>query len=722
MRRGSSFLLSAVAAVVWFVVFAASPWASDQYSAQSIVPGLTEEELAWLDLNPVVRVAPDPDFPPIEYFDKDGSYKGIAADFIALLEKKLPIKFEVVRLKNWNEAIRQAKTRKIDMFGAAVPTPERLQYMRFTKPYVEFPAVVLVRDSAENFPNLSELTGKRVAVVSNYADHEYMLRAHPNIPLEVMPDISSGLRQVSFGKVDAMVLNLASASFYIQKDGISNLKVTQDTDFVFDLSFASRSDWPLLSSVLEKGMAAITPEERKAVLDNWISLGKTRWHPTPLFVISSLAILLLLSLFVILGWNRTLKRQVRERTADLETELGERIQAEKDKERLQQQVHRAKKMEALGMLAGGVAHDLNNILAGSVGYSDLLMRKVGVENPMQHYLQEIRESGRRAAAVVADLLTISRDAASDRQVASLNSIIEEYMHSAEHQALTRRFANIVFRVEPDPQLMNISCSQTHIRKTLMNLVINAAEATESGQVRIKTENRTIVTPEEGQAVTRPGNYSVLSVEDNGSGIAAEDLEHIFEPFYSKKKLGRSGTGLGLAVVWNTVLEHQGFVDVKQPGTGSLFELYFPATDEALAEHLVIPQDSELHGRGEHVLVIDDEEPLRALAEQLLLTLGYRVSVVASGEEAIAFVSRTKVDLLVLDMLMDPGINGYETYKQIKTLYPAQKAVIVSGFSESYDVKKTQGLGAGPYVKKPYTLEELGQAVKNELVRPLLRAI
>ena len=132
------------------------------------------------------------------------------------------------------------------------------------------------------------------------------------------------------------------------------------------------------------------------------------------------------------------------------------------------------------MLAGGVAHDLNNILAGAVGYSDLMVRKVSADNSLRQYLLEIRESGRRAAAVVADLLTISRDAASDRHVANLNSIIEEYMISAEQQALSRRFNDIRFTIELEPGLKNMSCSQTHIKKTLMNLVINAAEATQSG--------------------------------------------------------------------------------------------------------------------------------------------------------------------------------------------------------------------------------------------------
>ena len=384
-----STLFSFCAALFLFIVGFVAPAAA--ISPVSNPLSFSAAEIAWMKAHPVIRIAPDPDFPPLEFFDKQGVYRGIAADFIHLLEKKLPLKFEIVALHNWNEVIQQAKSRQIDMFGAAVPTPERLKYMRFTKPYVKFPAVVLVRNSAKNFPKLSELQGKRVAVVSNYADHEYMARTFPNIPLDVMPDISSGLRQLSFGKVDAMVLNLASASYYIQKDGISNLQVTQDTDFVFDLSFAARSDWPLLISILEKGMANITPAEKKEILSHWISLKKQGWKPSPLFLVTIAAAFLLLIIFVVLQWNRQLQRQVRERTDDLETELRERIQAEKEKEKLQQQVHRAKKMEAVGLLAGGVAHDLNNILAGAVGYSDLLMRKISSESPLQNYLQEIRE-------------------------------------------------------------------------------------------------------------------------------------------------------------------------------------------------------------------------------------------------------------------------------------------------------------------------------------------
>lgn len=685
------------------------------FATEHTSPAFSAEEKAWLIDHPVVNLAPDPDFPPIEFIDKDGNYRGIAADFIHLLEKKMPLKFEIVSLKNWNEVIAQAKTHQIDMFGAAVPTPERLKYMNFTRPYVEFPAVVLVRNTADDFPKLSELKGKRVAVVSNYADHEYMRRAYPDIPLEVMPDIPSGLRQVSFGKIDAMVLNIASAAYYIQRDGINNLQVTQDTDFVFDLSFATRRDWPILVSILEKGMAAISPAEKKAVLDKWASLGEKSWQPSPLFIISTLAILLLLILFFIVFWNRLLSRQVTERTAELQTELGERIQAEKEKEQLQLEVHRAKKMEAIGLLAGGVAHDLNNILSGTIGYSDLLMNKTSTGSPTFHYLREIHESGRRAAAVVADLLTISRDAASDRHICNLNTIIREYLASAEHQALVQRFSNVNFCLDLDPQLDNLSCSESHLKKSIMNLVINAAEATEAGDVLLSTRNTDITnTVKVGDMTIDPGPYILFSVADNGSGISSEDLEHIFEPFYTKKKFGHSGTGLGLAVVWNSIMEHQGLIKVKQPEQGTIFELYLPVTEHGVVERDIVSDDHNLNGHGEYILVVDDEETIRTLIEKMLTTLGYRVALASSGEEAISFLRKNSIDLLILDMLMEPGMNGYQTYQKIKGFRPEQKALIASGFSESGEVKKAQSLGAGAYIKKPYTLRELGQAIKKEL--------
>lgn len=602
------------------------------------------------------------------------------------------------------------------MLGAAVPTPDRLEYMLFTKPFVEFPAVVLVQDSQQEFPKLHDLAGKRVAVVANYADHDYMKRVHPNIPLEVVPDISSGLRQVSFGKVDAMILNIASASYYIAKDGISNLKVTEDTDFIFDLSFATRNDWPELQSILSKGMATISAQERKVILDSWISLGTEEWEPSPTFIVNALVTIFLLVLLMVLSWNRTLKSQVQQRTKELQRELEDRLEAEREKVKLQEQINRSKKMEALGLLAGGVAHDLNNILSGVTGYAELMLMKLPEDSSFRKHAGAIKDSGQRAAAVVADMLTISRNAASNKKIISLNRLIQEYLSSPEHAALIKRFPQVSLSSNLSDDLCNVSCSTTHIKKVIMNLVLNAAEATVTGEIRLSTENCYIDHPFGQYENVDVGDYVLLQVCDAGPGVAAEDIEHIFDPFFSRKTLGHSGTGLGLTVVWNAVRDHQGYVDVETLAKGCCFKVYLPVTREKGSSEEIQVAIEKLRGNGEHILVIDDEEQVRELAAQLLSSLDYRVSCVGSGEEAIDFLRQQKVDLLLLDMIMDPGINGCETYLQASELQPGQKAVISSGFSENNEVQIAQAAGAGEYLKKPYSLQDLGLAVKEELAK------
>jgi two-component system, cell cycle sensor histidine kinase and response regulator CckA len=252
----------------------------------------------------------------------------------------------------------------------------------------------------------------------------------------------------------------------------------------------------------------------------------------------------------------------------------------------------------------------------------------------------------------------------------------------------------------------------------MNLLSNAAEAIAgSGEVLIRTENRYVDRPIHGHDTTQEGEYAVLTVSDTGSGISPADLGRIFEPFYTKKVMGRSGTGLGLAVVWGTVKDHDGYIDVQSTeDKGSIFTLYFPVTREDLTKaEQVVPQGIYM-GRGEHILVVDDVEGQRLLASAMLDSLGYKVSSVASGEEAIEFVRNKPVDLLLLDMIMDPGMDGLDTYRSILAIRPKQKAIIVSGYSETDRVKAAQSLGAGTYVRKPYVMEKLGLAVKKELDR------
>jgi PAS domain S-box-containing protein len=399
-------------------------------------------------------------------------------------------------------------------------------------------------------------------------------------------------------------------------------------------------------------------------------------------------------------------------------DITERKRADGERRLLQERLQRAEKMEALGTLAGGVAHDLNNVLGVLVGYSELLLQNVPKDSPFERHAMQIFKGGQRAAAIIQDLLTLTRRGVVVSEALNLNRVISDFLQMPEFEAIRSHHPGVQFKTSLDAELLNMKGSSTHLSKTVMNLLSNAAESISgSGEVLIRTENRYVDRPIHGYDTTKEGEYAVLTVSDTGSGISSSDLGRIFEPFYTKKVMGRSGTGLGLAVVWGTVRDHDGYIDVQSTeGEVSIFTLYFPVTREDLTKaEQVVPQSTYM-GRGEHILVVDDVEGQRLLASAMLEGLGYKVSSVASGEEAIEFVKKQPVDLLILDMIMDPGMDGLDTYRSILDIHPQQKAIIVSGFSETDRVHTARSLGAGAYVRKPYIIEKLGLAVKNELDR------
>jgi len=398
--------------------------------------------------------------------------------------------------------------------------------------------------------------------------------------------------------------------------------------------------------------------------------------------------------------------------------ITERRQAEQERRVLEERLQRAEKMEALGTLAGGVAHDLNNALGVVVGYSELLLERIDESSAIRPHVVNIMTSGEKAAAIVQDLLTLARRGVHTGKVINLNNIVINFQKSPEFMKISSFHPNVQVKTSVEADLLNIMGSPIHLEKTVMNLVSNAAEAMpKGGTVTIATNNQYLEKPIQGYDAVREGDYVVLSVSDTGEGIPAVDLKRIFEPFYTKKVMGRSGTGLGLAVVWGTVKDHDGYIDVcSEEGKGSTFTLYFPVTREDMVNDQKAVLTESYAGRGESILVVDDVKEQRELATNMLTRLGYDVNAVASGEEAIEYLRTHRVDLMVLDMIMDPGIDGLETYQRVAKINLKQKALIVSGFAETDRVKKAQELGAGAYVKKPYVLERIGLAVRNELDR------
>lgn len=398
-------------------------------------------------------------------------------------------------------------------------------------------------------------------------------------------------------------------------------------------------------------------------------------------------------------------------------DVSERKKAEEEKKTLELKLRHSEKMEAIGTLAGLVAHDLNNILSGVVSYPELLLLDVPDDSEFREPLSIIHQSGLKATAVVQDLLTLARRGVSVKAPLHLNRIITDYLKSPEFLKL-REFhpeMEILLRLQPD--LHPIMGSPVHLAKTVMNLVANAAEAMPNGgKIALSTENRRIKAT--GTRYRTNRRYTVLRIADTGHGISEQDVRQIFQPFYTKKVMGRSGTGLGMAVVLGTVEDHNGEIDVEsREGEGTTFTLSFPASDKAVAETPSAIDIEQYMGSGESVLIVDDVFEQREIASRMLKRLGYCVKAVSSGEEAVEYIRWNTADLVLLDMILDGGLDGLDTYRELLAITPGQKAMIVSGFSETKRVKEAQAHGAVTYVRKPYSIETLARAVRGELDDP-----
>lgn len=387
-----------------------------------------------------------------------------------------------------------------------------------------------------------------------------------------------------------------------------------------------------------------------------------------------------------------------------------------DRKLLETRLHQAQKMESIGLIAGGVAHDLNNILTGIVGYPELLLMNLPETSPLRQPLETIKDSGLRASAVVADLLTIARGAVSVRELDNLNHLTKEYIHSPEYSRIVSRHPGVIIETDFQTDLWNMHCSPVHVRKSIMNLISNAVEAIgERGRIVVTTRNEYVEQHCDDKQSLKQGEYVVIRVSDSGAGIADEDMQQIFEPFFSRKKMGStSGSGLGLTVVWNTAQDHDGAVFVAQNDPGTIFSVYFPATRREIELRPEAGKLEDLSGHGERLLVVDDDERQQIICSQILTSLGYNAKVAASGEEALIYLKTNPVDLLLLDMVLGPGMNGRQTYAAVKKILPELKTIIVSGFSADAEIKEAQRLGAGCFVKKPYTIVQIGMAIKEAL--------
>jgi signal transduction histidine kinase len=670
-----------------------------------------------------VRVGVYQDF-PLSFVDDQGRARGVFVEILDHIAREEGWKLDYVPAP-WSECLANLKAGRLDLLGVIALVENRKAYLDYTiESVVTEWGVVYARPKAR-IESILDLAGRKVAVMKDAIYSRDMISLAKKFGIEVRFveafDYETVLGMVASGQC---VAGLVSHLYGMQYEHLYPLQKTPIVLSPQRLYYAvPKGQHRDLVQALDKHLRQLKQAKGSVYhrsIQKWLHTDPEDPFPVWIFWVLAGTAGVVITVF---STNILLRQRIRARTRELFekneallAEVEQRRQAEKEGRKLGARLARAKKMEAIGTLAGGVAHDLNNILSGLVSYPELLLMDLPPDSPMKKPIQTMKRSGEKAATIVQDLLTLARRGVTVKEMISINQVVREYLNSPECRKLLDFHPGVRVETSLAPDLLHVEGSPVHLSKTVMNLVSNAAEAMHGGgRLAVKTENRHMDRPLAGYDIVRPGDYVVLSVSDTGAGISEADREKIFEPFYSKKIMGRSGTGLGMTVVWSTVKDHDGYIDIQSTKeTGTTFALYFPATRLRRPIDPLTRNRSDYMGRGEHILVVDDVAEQREIAEEVLTRLNYTVTAVPDGETAIAYLRAHKADLVVLDMIMDPGIDGLATYRHILEIHPHQKAIIASGFSESDRVKEALALGVGNYIKKPYLMETIGVAVREEL--------
>ncbi|BHH83174.1 transporter substrate-binding domain-containing protein [Desulforhopalus sp. 52FAK] len=790
---------------------------------------LTHEEQQWLSQHKTIRVSGPQAFPPFQFFNEDSEYVGMASDYLQFIAGQLSISIEYLPKTPWGAILELIRNKKIDVLSCVAFTKERSEYLLYSNPYITFPLVIVSRKDSPEIKILQDIEGMRVALKKKISTEAILEKSAIPFTPHYISTPQDALKAVSFGQADVAIENLAAASYIIDQQGYTNLKITASTHFEeYALFIAIRKDWPVFQSIINKTLATITDQQHREIRQRWVSV---RYDQGITFVVILKWIAVSLIVFIIvIGaiflWNRRLVKEIKERekielrlreserkistlidnlpgmvyrcrnqhnrpmdfisdgcldvtgyqpleisqdapicygdlifpddqqsvvdavqegiknkrhfkieyriitksgdikwvwerggsVSDIETSdsyLEGFIADITQQKNIAKQLQQSQKMEAIGALAGGVAHEFNNMLAIIIGNNELIMEELPPLSVAKESTEEIRIAVLRARDIVKQLLTFSRLEETEDKILDFGIVVQDSMKLVRSSIP----ANIKIEQKFSAKTCSFKGNDTQINQLLINLCNNAADALpdQGGVITVELSNEIITQAQSEHLLNlKTGRYVKLTVRDNGVGMSDEVLSRVFEPFYTTKDVGK-GTGIGMAVVHGIVERHGGIIIADSKlNQGSTFTMFFPEHDGPHELHTdELP--SLPAGNGENILFVDDEPSITQLGKRHLESLGYRVVITTDPIRALELVRKNPnmYDLIISDMAM-PNMTGKQLILEILSIRKDIPTIICTGYSANFSDKDAKEIGVHAFLMKPLIKSELAITIRKVL--------
>lgn len=600
----------------------------------------TAEEKKFIEQHPKIQLGVDPSFIPYEFVDKDGVYKGIAADTIMLISERVGIEMDIVPGLTWSEAYEKAVERQLDVLPCVSKTPEREKYFLYSDPYYSFIRVIILNDKDNTIHSFDDLRGKTAAVQENSSHHSFM-KSYPDISLSLHKTVEDALTAVVEGDETAFIGNYATSMYLIKSKGLTNLKyLKMDSEVEQNLYFAVRKDWPELISIINKGLATITREEKIAIDNRWIGVENNTDLKRILGILAIVAIVIAGIFVVSFYWIVKLRK-----------EIAERIKAEQALKVAKDEADMANHIKS--RFLARMSHEIRTPLNAITGMT-YLIKKTDVSNTQRNYLDKIAQGSRNMLGIINDILDFSKIEAGKIDIETipfnLDKVLQQVISTVSFKVEEQ---GIEFGLQKDPMLpSNYLGDPMRIEQVLLNVVSNGVKFTEKGSVFLSVQQGTMA-----------GGMNILEfcVTDTGIGMTAEELEVLFEPFgQADSSITRrfGGTGLGLSIVKSLVEMMNGSIRVESAaGQGTVFWIGLPLEADRETERKEKQKSGSIYFQGIRTLVLEKNETSLNLLKLYLGSFNVDATFVRTESEAM---EQLQVPLNPEQKGYDLLITDYET--------------------------------------------------------------